>query len=346
LTSKNLAHSLVSSKHTFIKTFEISIFMNFQDLQKIEDYQFYLDQAFKQSKKHGNMIFLKSNGDMFSRVMKSEQEKLKLFSKTLMSYMDNIYKKFPSIDGLPEIYSELVRLTLDYDFLKKSLGSLKWLSEKIHEISGYYMRRLRSCRSEDQVKRVMNEYYGRTSSLMKQVSKHLKYIEDARKIMKNYPTLKTDLYTIAIAGFPNIGKSTLLAKLTPAKPEIKDYAFTTKQLNQGYAWYGARKIQFVDTPGVLDREKMNNIELQAYLIMKYLASLIIYVIDLTEPYPLKKQEELLKKLKEEHDTPIIVYLSKTDILEKAKFEKAKKKYRAVISVDELNKKIEKSIKNY
>jgi nucleolar GTP-binding protein len=319
--------------------------MNFQDLQSINDSKFYLDQAFKKSKLQGEKVFAKSSGDQLSRIIRTESEKLKTFSNTLKEYMDNIVKKFPNIDNLPEIYTELVRLTLDYDLLKKSLGSLNWVNKRIEELTSICWKSLRASDSKTAINTAMNAYYGRIGSLMRQVDKHLRYIEEARRTMRDYPTLKTDLYTVAITGFPNIGKSTLLSKITTAKPEIKDYSFTTKKINQGYAKYGLRKVQFVDTPGVLDRSKMNNIELQAFLVLKYLVNLIIYVIDLTEPYPIKKQEELLKKLKE-HDKPVIIYLSKTDILPKEVFEKAKKKYRAVTNIDDLNKKIEKNMKEY
>jgi len=259
--------------------------------------------------------------------------------------MDNIVKKFPNIDNLPEVYTELIRLTLDYDTLKKSLGTLSWVEKRIDELSRNAYNSLKGCETATDIKRVMTGFYGRAGSLMRQVDKSLKYVEDARKIMKNYPTLKTDLFTVAITGFPNIGKSTLLSKITPARPEIKDYSFTTKQINQGYAIFGLKKVQFVDTPGVLDRDKMNNIELQAYLVLKYLVNLIVYVIDLTEPYPIKKQEELLKKLKE-YDKPIIIYLSKTDILDKTVYEKAKRKYKAVTTLEDLKKRIEKGMKEH
>src|SRR3989339_56236 len=153
--------------------------------------------------------------------------------------------------------------------------------------------------------------------------------------MKDFPAIKTDLYTVAITGFPNIGKSTLLSRITPAKPEIKAYAFTTKGLNLGYAKIGIHKIQYIDTPGVLARDRVNAIEEQAHLVLKYVANLIVYVIDLTEPYPLKIQEKLLKELKD-HDKPIIVYLSKTDIIDKSIIAKAKKKYKACITLEELD----------
>lgn len=307
---------------------------------------FYLDQAFKKSKKHGEIVFPRTSGDQASRIRRTEIEKVKMFSKTLIDYMDHIVDNFPNIDNLPEIYNELVRLTLDYDTLKLSLGSVSWAAKQIALLSGKYVKVLKTCETKGQIDRTMKEYYGRTSSVMKQINGKLKYIEDARKTMKNYPTLKTDLYTVCITGFPNIGKSTLLSKLTPAKPEIKNYAFTTKSLNQGYAHFGLRKVQFIDTPGVLDREKMNNIELQAHLVLKYLANLIIYVIDLTETYPIKIQEQLLKTTLKDFDKPIIVYLSKSDLVDPAIMAKAKKKYKAVNTLEDLKKKIEKSMKEF
>ncbi|MGV8086504.1 MAG: GTPase [Candidatus Woesearchaeota archaeon] len=319
--------------------------MNFQDLHSVNDSKFYLDQAFKKSKLHGEHIFARSSGEQLPRIIKTECEKLKVFTKVLKEYMDDIVKKFPNIDNLPEIYTELIRLTLDYDYLKKSLGSLTWTTKRFDELSLKYLVYLRKCETKSDVNKIMGAYYGRIGSVMRQVDKSLKYIEEARKIMKNYPTLKTDLFTVAITGFPNIGKSTLLSKLTPAKPEIQNYAFTTKQINQGYAMYGQRKVQFVDTPGVLDRSKMNNIELQAFLVLKYLVHLVIYIIDLTEPYPIKQQEELLGKLKEQ-DKPIIIYLSKADIIDEKSIAKARRKYKAISTLEELNKKIEKAMKEH
>jgi nucleolar GTP-binding protein len=306
---------------------------------------FYLDQAFKKSKKQGEIVFPRTSGEQISRIKRTEIEKLKVFSKTLVDYMANIVDKFPSIDNLPEIYNELVRLTLDYDKLKLSLGSISWAKEQILIMSAKYTRVLKSAESKVEVDTTMKSFYGRISSIMKQINKNLLYVEESRKVMKNYPTLKTDLFTVCITGFPNIGKSTLLSKITPAKPEIKNYAFTTKKLNQGYSTFEHRKVQFIDTPGVLNREKMNNIELQGYLVLKYLTNLIVYVIDLTEPYPIKIQEKLLKDLKN-YDKPIIVYLSKSDIISEEIITKAKKKYKAVANLDDLKKKIEKAIKEH
>lgn len=147
--------------------------------------------------------------------------------------------------------------------------------------------------------------------------------------------------TVAIAGFPNVGKTTLLSKITSSTPEINSYAFTTKGLNLGYAKMKNLKIQFIDTPGTLNRlNKMNSIEKQAHLAMKYVTDIIIYIFDLTESYPLADQEKLFKRIKE-YDLPEIIYLSKTDLLDKDTIGSFKKKHpKTKIITDASNLQIE------
>ena len=76
------------------------------------------------------------------------------------------------------------------------------------------------------------------------------------------PTVDFDAFTVVIAGFPNVGKSTVLRRLTGAKPKVAEYPFTTKGIQIGYLETKWNKIQVIDTPGLLDRpiDQMNNIE--------------------------------------------------------------------------------------
>ncbi|MBW2978466.1 50S ribosome-binding GTPase, partial [Candidatus Woesearchaeota archaeon] len=184
------------------------------------------------------------------------------------------------------------------------------------------------------------EFYGRISSLFKRAKSNFNFLENTRKTLKQFPIIKTKLPTIAIAGFPNVGKSTLLGKLSSSKPEVQVYAFTTKGIMIGYMQKDKEKIQLLDTPGTLNRlDKMNMIEKQAWLALKLLAEKIIYIFDLTEPFPLADQEELYKRVKQ-FQKPIIIYLSKTDILEKSKIDKFKNRYKVVTDIKELKKLIQ------
>lgn len=288
--------------------------MNLQGLGKVETYQTYLDMAFK----NGIAQAVRTRGEIENpnrlfRSKKIETWRIEAMGKSLMSNLDTLNKSFPRFDELDPFYQELVRCTLDYDMLKKSLGSLVWAKRQIYAIMERQLQTLRTTRELGQVNKVRKAFSGRVSSVMKQIKENLEYLEVTRKILKGYPSLKTSVDTIVIAGMPNVGKSTLLAVLTGSKPEVASYPFTTKRINLGYDSKGR---QFVDTPGLLDRplSDRNPIEKQAVLALKYVAKIIIFVLDPTEScgYTLVQQESLLKEIKRLFNLPIILVANKSD----------------------------------
>ncbi|MGE0792714.1 MAG: GTPase [Candidatus Woesearchaeota archaeon] len=301
--------------------------MSFQNIPPVETSDKFLDFAFSKANKTADMMRETVKDVPKYKSKKIEMAKIETVEEVLTKHFDRITTSFPNFENLTEFYETLLKTYLDIKELKTALGSVAWASTKVKQFSREYLKRMSGAQSSFDMNKLRRSYYGRISSVLKQIKKFLVFLENTRRILKTFPTIKTDIFTVAISGFPNVGKSTLLSKLTPAKPEIDTYAFTTKTLNLGYAKYDLFKIQYIDTPGTLDRkDKQNEIEMQANLAIKYVANMICYVFDLTETSAtLKDQLKLLKKLKD-FDKPIICYLSKTDLIAKDILENFEKEF--------------------
>ncbi|MBD3361993.1 GTP-binding protein [Candidatus Woesearchaeota archaeon] len=302
--------------------------MNFQGLGKIEKPDFYIDVAFRKANKRAGAVRSKIQGKKLNRMKKSriiELDKIATVKQSITHQMDTILDSYPQTAHLNPFYLELIKATLDYYMLKKSLGALNWVKKQINILFKQYNEKIKKSQSLEAVNKYRNEFYGRTVSVLKQVKKNLEYLEHARKVMKNYPSIKTGMPTIVIAGYPNVGKSTLLKALTGAKPKIASYPFTTKNIMLGYI---NKKIQLIDTPGLLDRpiEKRNNIEKQAILALKHLAEKMIFVLDPSETcgYTIKEQTKLMNEMKKKLRIETIVVLNKTDLASEEQMKKVSK----------------------
>ena len=313
--------------------------MNFQSIKSVEDYKFYLDLAFRRAREKGTKLrSTKLKGGRLEKSKYIEFMKLQVISDTIAARMQVIVESFPSLDELPEFYNELVRLSIDYAQFKRSLGAVNWLGQRARNMLKIYKSKLDKNTQFERINIIKREFLGRISSMVKQVKTDFVFLEGARRTMKAFPTIKTSLKTVAIAGFPNVGKTTILFKISGSEAEINSYPFTTKGVNVAYIGKGKERIQLLDTPGTLDRfEKMNNIEKVAYLAIKHCADIIVFVFDLTEEYPLDKQIKLYQRLKKDFGKEIIIYISKSDLVDPKGL---KEKYKdSFTDADKLKKKL-------
>jgi nucleolar GTP-binding protein len=287
--------------------------MLLQNVGKIESAKFYVDNSIRVAIEQARKLKKDMTKDRLVREKRFETAQINACQRNLSKRLSSMVESFPRFERLPEFYYELAKITLDLEGTKDALRRVDLFMRESRELAKHYSERIQKCTDREYVEKSKKAFYGRLHSSAKKTEKQMLVLEKARRIMRGYPAVKTSLPTVVIIGFPNVGKTTLLYHLTGSRPEIKNYAFTTKDLNVGYLDVDGKEVQLLDTPGTLNRfEKMNTMEKQAYLAVKLLACCIIYVFDLTESYSLDEQIRLYHKLGE-MNKPIIVYASKTDL---------------------------------
>jgi nucleolar GTP-binding protein len=134
--------------------------------------------------------------------------------------------------------------------------------------------------------------------------------------MRKLPVID-DVFTIVVAGFPNVGKSSFIRRVSSAEPEIASYPFTTKGVIIGHRYEKREKIQMIDTPGLLDRPaaERNAIERQAISAIMNTADVILFILDPSTycGFPLEDQMRLLGEVNGMVRVPVIVVVNKSDV---------------------------------
>jgi nucleolar GTP-binding protein len=74
-------------------------------------------------------------------------------------------------------------------------------------------------------------------TLVKGLSPSLAYLEQVRQHLSRLPSIDPNTRTLIVCGYPNVGKSSFLNKITRANVEVQPYAFTTKSLYVGHTDY-------------------------------------------------------------------------------------------------------------
>ncbi len=129
------------------------------------------------------------------------------------------------------------------------------------------------------------------------------------------------LADVALVGFPNVGKSTLISRISAAKPKIADYPFTTLEPNLGVVRLDeGDEITVADIPGLIEGASEGKGLGHQFLRHIERARVLVVLIDLaetTEHAPAEQERILLAELgnyrPELLDRPRVVVGSRADV---------------------------------
>jgi small GTP-binding protein len=87
---------------------------------------------------------------------------------------------------------------------------------------------------------------------------------------------------VGFIGFPSVGKSTLLTKLTGTLSEIAAYEFTTLTCIPGVMYYAGSKIQVLDLPGIIEGAKDGKGRGRQVIAVGKTCNVILIILDATK----------------------------------------------------------------
>ena len=140
------------------------------------------------------------------------------------------------------------------------------------------------------------------------------------------------LADVALVGFPNAGKSTLISRISAAKPKIADYPFTTLVPNLGIVQAPEEHKSFVvaDIPGLIEGASMGKGLGLQFLRHIERSRVLLFLLDGSQedPSPKVAYKTLLKELKNYSptllDKPRLIAITKSDAMMPEAIQKAKR----------------------
>jgi GTP-binding protein len=135
------------------------------------------------------------------------------------------------------------------------------------------------------------------------------------------------LADVALIGYPNAGKSTLIARVSAAKPKIADYPFTTLSPNLGVVTLGEREIVLADIPGLIEGAATGKGLGHEFLRHTERARALVVLLDpstLQDDSPRRQLNVLLEELvahnPELATMPRVIAVSKSDVRHEGNFD--------------------------
>jgi len=137
------------------------------------------------------------------------------------------------------------------------------------------------------------QHIGRLKAKLAEKQEELEKRQSGSSSGPGYAVEKTGDATVALVGFPSVGKSTLLNALTNAESETGEYEFTTLDVNPGMLQYNGANVQLLDVPGLISGAAEGRGGGQAVLSVVRVADLVLFLLS---PFEVEQYDRLRREL--------------------------------------------------
>ncbi|MFB6079886.1 MAG: NOG1 family protein [Haloferacaceae archaeon] len=260
----------------------------------------------------------------------AQESMLRTAASILADNVENVVRAWPDFGTVDPFYREVadavLRVETDpredadgeqvgLDALRASLSELTWASRQVRDLRQEYVSKVRTADAAT-ARKHRKQAFARMADVIEEVAADLARVGAARDALRDLPDIRPDEPTVAVAGYPNVGKSSFVNRVSRAKNEVAAYPFTTTGVRVGHVERDRVRYQVVDTPGLLDRpaDERNGIERQAASAVDHLADVVLFLVDASEAcgYPLDAQLALRDDLAAAFDAPVLTVCNKSD----------------------------------
>ncbi|KAI9484119.1 MAG: GTP binding protein 4 [Benjaminiella poitrasii] len=288
---------------------------NFKKIEPVPTSSDFIDIILSKTQRKTPTVIHKNYN--IGRIRQFYMRKVKFTQENFDEKFKNILDEFPKLEDIHPFYADLMNVLYDKDHYKLALGQINTARHLIDQVAKDYVRLLKFGDSLYRCKQLKKAALGRMATVMKRQKDSLAYLEQVRQHLSRLPSIDPNTRTLLICGYPNVGKSSFINKITRADVDVQPYAFTTKSLFVGHMDYKYMRWQVIDTPGILDHplEERNTIEMQSITAMAHLRSCIMYFMDLSEQcgYSVEDQVRLFHNIKPLFaNKPIVLVINKID----------------------------------
>ena len=232
-----------------------------------------------------------------------QAQRLDALTKELAVPLGRYIKGFPSPERLHPFEAALLDLTVGTGRYDRTLQRVDALRKRILEEGKAAAARANRCTNIKDAEAAHAAASSSLSSAFRKEQDALDKLLYYAKQLRRLPVVDLSLPTFVLVGAPNVGKSSIVQRLSSGKPEICDYPFTTKGIKLGHFMaapipasggdgsgsgaapsMGLTRFQVTDTPGLLrrpdgERNAMESLTLAACAHLRSPA--LVFVMDLS-----------------------------------------------------------------